>query len=74
MPRGRPRMSEQVVLKVGTNSNEPEQQSRTWGNFVRRTRMHLAVAFAIFAIGLGIGMYLYVVLGQWLGRGTSLPA
>jgi hypothetical protein len=34
--------------------------------------MHLAVAFTIFAITLCIGMYFYVVLGQW--QGTILHA
>jgi preprotein translocase subunit SecG len=51
---------------------DPQEILRyTWGNFVRRTWIHLAVAFVIFAITLGIGMYFYAVLGQW--QGPILP-
>jgi hypothetical protein len=34
---------------------------------MRRTRVHLAVAVTMFALGLGIAVYLLLVLGRWQG-------
>jgi preprotein translocase subunit SecG len=64
------------AIQVGERKNgmgdATENSSRyTWRNFVKRTWIHLAVAFTIFAIVLGIGMYSYLVLGQW--QGLLLP-
>ena len=38
--------------------------------FVQRNRVHLCVAIGMFALGLGIALYLFVVLGRWQGRNT----
>ena len=45
-------------------------QQFTWAHFFRRARVHLAVTMLIFAVGLGLAVYLYVVLGQWQGLMT----
>jgi hypothetical protein len=43
----------------------PQQVRFTWRHCWKRTWLHLAVALLIFVLGLGISMYLHIVLGRW---------
>jgi len=62
-----------VVVQIGGGKSAPRvQRGSTWvRDFARRTWMYLAVAMVIFAVGLGISVCLYIVLGNWQGRGRT---
>jgi ABC-type nitrate/sulfonate/bicarbonate transport system permease component len=65
-------MSGQVVLQLtesgARRAPQPNRAVRvTWRHFARTTWVHLAVALAIFVLGIGIATHLFIVVGRWQG-------
>lgn len=54
-----------VLQRTGAKSASEQGTRFTWRDFAQRTWVHLAVAGAMFALGVGIAAHLFVMVGRW---------